>query len=52
MGYSVVPECMTAVKIPGLVHRPLRGGRNRTGIAVIAAAPAPAPAVARFMAMI
>ena len=35
MGYSIVPECMVHIKVPGVVHRPLKGGRNRTGMALI-----------------
>lgn len=36
MGYSIVPECMTRIKIPGVTHRPLSGGQNRTEIRVVA----------------
>ena len=35
VGVSIVPACMSNIKIPGLVHRPLLGGENKTGIAVL-----------------
>jgi DNA-binding transcriptional LysR family regulator len=39
MGYSVVPECMTKIKVPGVIHLPLKGGKNRTGMAIVAKKP-------------
>jgi len=35
MGYSIVPECMMKIKVPGIVHRPFNGGKNRAGIALV-----------------
>ena len=35
LGYSIVPECMTKIKIPGVVHRPLAEGKGRTGIFLV-----------------
>jgi DNA-binding transcriptional LysR family regulator len=35
MGYSIVPECMTHIVIPGIIHRPLKGGRNKTGMILV-----------------
>lgn len=35
MGYSIVPACMMNIKVPGIVHRPFTGGKNRTGIALV-----------------
>ena len=36
MGYSIVPECMTKIRVPGVSHVPLKGGKNKTGIAIVA----------------
>ncbi|NND64763.1 MAG: LysR family transcriptional regulator [Gammaproteobacteria bacterium] len=36
MGYSIVPECFTKLPVPGVTHRPLVGGKNRTGIMAVA----------------
>jgi DNA-binding transcriptional LysR family regulator len=40
MGYSIVPECMTKIRVPGVVHVKLKGGTNRTGIAIVTRKPA------------
>lgn len=35
LGYSVVPECMARIGVPGVAHVPLIGGEKATGIAVV-----------------
>lgn len=35
MGIGIVPECMSLIKIPGVIHRHLKGTKNRTGFAII-----------------
>jgi DNA-binding transcriptional LysR family regulator len=35
MGYAIVPECMMKIKVPGIIHRPITGGKNRAGIALV-----------------
>ncbi len=35
MGVGIVPECMAQIKIPNVVHRPLKNTKNRTGFAFI-----------------
>lgn len=35
MGIGVVPECMSRIKIPGVVHRSIKGTKNRTGFAFV-----------------
>ena len=35
LGYSIVPECMKRIGVPGVVHVPLNGGEKATGIAVL-----------------
>lgn len=34
-GYSIVPECMTKIRVPGVSHAPLKGGKNKTSIIII-----------------
>ncbi len=31
MGIGIVPECMSRIKIPGVVHRKIKNTKNRTG---------------------
>lgn len=35
LGYAVVPACMAKIPMPGVVHIPLAGAENTTGIAVV-----------------
>lgn len=35
VGVGIVPECMATIKIPGVIHRPIKGTKNRTGFAVV-----------------
>ncbi len=36
MGYSIVPECMAAIPVPGVRYVAFTGGHNRTGIELVA----------------
>lgn len=35
MGLGIVPECMSKIHVPNVVHRPLMGTKGRTGFALI-----------------
>lgn len=36
MGIGLVPECMARLRLPGIIHKPIAGTRNKTGFAFIA----------------